>query len=314
MALDHYVSQVYLRKFLSPELGNRMYAMRKSDLHTFTPRPRDICRVEDGNTNNFLTEERIVEEFLKEIEPRYNASVDRFIDDVPNIEHIYAIAGIISYLMICSPAAKRINAGPLRAHAELVARYLDEYGQFDTPPESLGNGNLTEMLADGRVKMEIDPQYPAAIGITNIIDRISLFGNSCWEIIKNANEGCEFFTSDYPVAIGPTPDPNTLSRFVPLTPKLGVRIIPDRAYSRAKTNMNFPGFRYRKIEINASEARRLNQLLVRCAEELVLASDWQEWRTRVVKNHRHYRLDTKNIGLGELMHSRTEIVPHRQPQ
>ena len=35
MPLDHYVSQVHLKKFYSPALGDRMYAMRKSDNHAF---------------------------------------------------------------------------------------------------------------------------------------------------------------------------------------------------------------------------------------------------------------------------------------
>jgi hypothetical protein len=316
MALDHFVSQVYLRKFLAPKLGNRMYAMRKSDLAMFTPRPRDVCRIENGNTNHYLTEERIIEEFLAKIEPRYNASVDCFYYDVPDPENIFTIAGIISYFMTCSPAAMRISSGPLRAQVESVARHLDEQKAFPQPPKSLAGGTLSDMLNDGRVEIQIDPQYPSAIGIAKILKRVSVFGNSCWDIMTNSNEGCEFFTSDYPVAIEPTSNPRILSRLVPLTPNIAVRIIPDSAYSRAEPDLKFPGFRYRKFEIDAAEARRLNQLLVRCAEDIVLASDWQDWRPRFIEKHRHYRLDTITnnipVGRGELMHSRIEIIPHKQ--
>lgn len=34
MPLDHYIPQVHLKNFYSPLLGNRMYAMRKSDLRS----------------------------------------------------------------------------------------------------------------------------------------------------------------------------------------------------------------------------------------------------------------------------------------
>jgi hypothetical protein len=49
-ALDHYVSQVHLRNFYSPELGRKMYALRKSDLRAFPCRSEDVCRIEAGST------------------------------------------------------------------------------------------------------------------------------------------------------------------------------------------------------------------------------------------------------------------------
>jgi hypothetical protein len=75
MALDHYVSQVHLKNFYSPALDGLMYAIRKSDLKRFTPKSQDVCRIEEGSTNAYLTEDRAVEEFLKDVEPRYNASL-----------------------------------------------------------------------------------------------------------------------------------------------------------------------------------------------------------------------------------------------
>jgi hypothetical protein len=54
MALDHYISPVHLKQFISPALGNRLNAIRKSDLARFTPRTKDVCRIEDGSTNAYL--------------------------------------------------------------------------------------------------------------------------------------------------------------------------------------------------------------------------------------------------------------------
>jgi hypothetical protein len=75
MPFDHYVSQVHLKNFNSPALDGKLYAIRKSDLKRFQTKPRDICRIEDGSTNAYLTESRAIEDFLKDVEPRYNASV-----------------------------------------------------------------------------------------------------------------------------------------------------------------------------------------------------------------------------------------------
>lgn len=54
-----------------------MHAVRKSDLKRFTPRSQDVCRIDEGSTNAYLTKERAVEQFLKEVEPYYNASVSK---------------------------------------------------------------------------------------------------------------------------------------------------------------------------------------------------------------------------------------------
>src|SRR4029077_16902489 len=75
MALDHYVSQVYLKNFYSPALDGLVYAIRKSDLKRFPTKSQDVCRIEEGSTNAYLTKDRAIEEFLKEVEPRYNASL-----------------------------------------------------------------------------------------------------------------------------------------------------------------------------------------------------------------------------------------------
>ena len=69
MPLHHYVSQVHLRKFYSPTLGNRMYATRKADLKAFTPNSESVCRVMNGSTNAYLLKDRVIEDFLKTIEP-----------------------------------------------------------------------------------------------------------------------------------------------------------------------------------------------------------------------------------------------------
>ena len=122
MALDHYVSQVHLKRFYSPQLGELMYATRKSDLKSFTPNAKAVCRTDEGNTNDFLTEPRAIEEFLKTIEGKYNASVSLLEQGKPDDEAIYVIAGFLSYLLTCSPAAMRMNAGVVKGNVEAMAK------------------------------------------------------------------------------------------------------------------------------------------------------------------------------------------------
>ncbi|WP_425603751.1 DUF4238 domain-containing protein [Coraliomargarita parva] len=75
MALDHYISQVYLRNFYAPDLKGRMHAIRKRDLKYFTPDSKSICRIDENSTNAYLEDSRAIEKFLKTIEPKYNTAV-----------------------------------------------------------------------------------------------------------------------------------------------------------------------------------------------------------------------------------------------
>jgi hypothetical protein len=150
MPLDHYVSQVHLKKFYSPSLNNRMlYAMKKSDLKSFSCRSEDVCRIENGSTNAYLINDRAVEEFLRTIEPKYNASVAKLLDNNIDEECIYTIAGFVAYVASCAPAAMRIHTGPLQGMLEDTATILDKHKLFPEAPEKLSSKSLTELLADG---------------------------------------------------------------------------------------------------------------------------------------------------------------------
>jgi hypothetical protein len=114
-----------------------MYAIRKSDLKRFTPNAQAVCRIDEGNTNEYLVEPRAIEEFLKTVEGRYNRAVSALEAAKPDQEAIYVIAGFVSYLLTCSPAAIRINSGPLQANLEGTAKLLQAIGKMPPPPPAL---------------------------------------------------------------------------------------------------------------------------------------------------------------------------------
>jgi hypothetical protein len=76
----------------------------------------------------------------------------------------------------------RIHSDPLKATLHSTAKTIDAQGLIPKAPPSLGGKSLTELLADGTVKFEVDPKYPQAIGISNILHHTALFGNSPWEV------------------------------------------------------------------------------------------------------------------------------------
>lgn len=291
MALDHYVSQVHLRNFYSPALGERMYAIRKRDGKAFTPNSESVCRIEEGSTNAYLVKDRAVEDFLKEIEPKYNAVVRKLLVGEIDHECVYVIAGFAAYVGTCSPAAIRIHSGPLKAILESSARALEASGAFPPLPESLGGSSLTELLQSGKLTFTIDPKYPQAIGISNIVELTKMLGNVQWEILLNDYAESPFFTSDSPLAIEESNNPVILNRILPLTPHMAVRILPDDDVHQAQCDLSFSRFRYRFRHIERQEVLAMNRLFVKCAEELVFYRDNHPWVTPFVEKYSPYRVE-----------------------
>lgn len=317
MALDHYVSQVHLRNFYSPALGERMYAIRKTDGKAFAPNSESVCRIEEGSTNAYLTKDRAIEDFLKGIEPKYNASLRRLGSGDIDPEVIYVIAGFASYIMTCSPTAMRLQSAPLKAMLESSARALDSAGAFPVPPASLGGVSLTQLLRKGEIGFKVDPKFPQAIGIANILKMVLTFGNSAWEVLYNPFEGSPFFTSDFPAAIEYSDDPRVLNRIVPIAPSLAVRLCPDISLDRNRLEFSFNRFRCRMRTIGLEEAYALNRLLVQCAEDLVFYRDEMPWVRPFIAEHAAYHLETRTKELetpdGVLLISRQMIASRDQP-
>jgi hypothetical protein len=290
MPLDHYIPQVHLRKFCSPKLGNRLYAIRKANLKRFTPTPKSVCAITDGSSNAYLRNDRAVEEFLKSIEPAYNAAIDRLIAKEINQECVYAIAGFASFVITCAPAGMRIHSEPLKKVVESTAEIMERQGLLPPAPPEVG-ASLTELLRNGRVKVTIDGKYPAALGIGSILERTSIFGNSRWEILHNEHDGSPFFASDFPVAIERSRDPRVLNRIIPLAPNLAVRIMPDITLEKSSVDLSFSKLRLRVRTINSQELGKLNELIVRCAEDTIFFRDDRPWVEPFVAKNRHFRIE-----------------------
>jgi hypothetical protein len=116
--LDHYVSQVHLKNFVSPVLVHLLYAIRKNDLKAFTPTAQSICRIEDGSTNSYLREERAVEEFLSGIEPRYNMALAKLEADSGRSRMCLRHRRLCCLRAHVLPAGMRIQSGPLQASSK----------------------------------------------------------------------------------------------------------------------------------------------------------------------------------------------------
>jgi len=287
-----------------------MYAISKKDMKQFSPSSKDVCRIEDGSTNAYLREDRIVEEFLKTIEPKYNAAVEKLADNRIDRECVYTIAGFVACIQSCSPAGMRIHSTLLQAADEMGLFIADSKGLIPTPPPELGGMNLTEILKRGIVKVDVDPKFPQAIGIGSILKNVAMFGNFKWEILHNDFDDSAYFTSDYPIVVERSGD--VLNRIVPLSPNLAIRIRPDRQISREHADFTFKNFDYQNRRLKRKQVAQINRLIVRCAEEMVFFRDNHPWVFEFVSKNRKFRTeprtDTTPHGNGLVMFYSQEIA------
>lgn len=296
MPLDHFISQVHLRSFFSPELSDRqMYGFRKSDGLIFPCQSRDVCRLKNGSTNEYLLHDRSIEEFLKTIEPQYNQAVTELKTGRPSRNAIYVVAGFAAYVTSCSPTAMRLGADPLRSSVKATAKILDRQGKISRAPEELGQRSTSDLIDSGEVLIDIDEKYPQAIGITQILDRLGIWANSAWDLIHNEHQANPFFTSDFASAIEPSDDPRILNRLVPLTPDFAIRIRPSFNAEEHRKDFEFRRFRPRMVSARHKEVRNINESIARCAENLIFFRDRQNWVEPFLCKNKKYWIEPHTI-------------------
>ncbi|MBN7809264.1 hypothetical protein JZX86_28505 [Agrobacterium rosae] len=248
-----------------------MYAMKKTDLKRYSCDAYSQCRIEDGSTNPYLREPRVIEKFLRDIEPRYNAALAKLRDGRLDSDSVFAIAGFAAYVQGCSPGGMRIHSRPLQETVALTTAMLEESGMLPSPPSVFGGKTLAQLLDGNEVVVTVDPKYPQSMGITNILRSTSIWGNSCWDILINEHPSTPFFTSDYPLAIEPSGRAGIVNRILPLAPNLAIRILPDLE-QRGRLDLNFANLRIRRVNVRRQDAAEVNRGIVQCAESVVYFS------------------------------------------
>jgi len=159
----------------------------------------------------------------------------------------------------------RIHTAPLQSQLQSEAAILDRQGLLPRAPAILGSKTVTELMDDGAIDFEVDPKFPQAMGIDTIVPRVSMYGNSHWEILANNDEVNPFFTSDYPIAleeVRSNPIPNWI---IPLAPDLAIRIVPDIRLRDQPPDLSFSRFTHHRRALKRQETHGINRLIVRCA-------------------------------------------------
>ena len=290
MPLDHFVSQVHLRKFYAATLDfKKMYAWRKSKRTPFFCDARDVCRIPDGSTNEYIAEPRAAEEFLRLVEPRYNQACAAALSGKMVFEDVFSLAGFVAFVSTCSPTAIRLGRQSIAALVDTQARLLDERGLINRAPRELGQRSLSQLLDDGAISVNVDGKFAQSVGIAQVLQLTNGFGDSAWEFIRNPFGDSPFLTSDFPVTVAPERSQMALRRFIPLGPDLGAYVTPSRVASDGNPT-EFANFTSRVRTAKRAEVHALNRLIVQCAEEMVFAPVKAPWIERLVERNSKFLL------------------------
>ena len=291
-----------------------MYAYRKSDGAEFPCGSDDVCRIEQGSTNPYLSEPRLLEQFLKKIEPHHNRACDALAENRFTHDDLLVLSGFIAFVVGCSPTAMRHGAVSFERLARTEIELLDRAHLLDDAPAELGSKTATELLRDGVININTDQKFPQAVGISAIVELARSFATFHWEILLNRHsERAPFLTSDYPAAIERS-DGQVTNRIVPLRPDLAVRIVPQ---VRPPNRPDLPSdFRYRLLHVSPSEVTSINRSVVKCAEDLIFSPVRAPWVTRLVRKSARFRLELEHTrvanGSGFLLLNRVVIKERRE--
>ncbi len=270
-----------------------MYGFRKSDDAQFICGSEDVCRIADGSTNEFLTEPRILEEFLRGVEPFYDRACTAIAEGNFDIDDIVIIAGFVAFVIGTSPTAMRLGAESLSRLARTEVELLDRNGILDRAPAELGGKSATELLGEGGLRIDTDVKFPQAMGISGIVGLTKSFATFHWEILVNTqSDRFPFVTSDYPAAIEGLGKQIPANRVVPLRPNLAVRILPQIRPEGSLENAS--DFRFKFHRVSPSEVRKINVAIARSAENIVFAPTNEPWVKKLVAKNRNYHLELEH--------------------
>ncbi|MGI4878004.1 MAG: DUF4238 domain-containing protein [Janthinobacterium lividum] len=292
MPLDHYVPQVYLRQWRSLERDSQQVLVtRKSDLLEFPANPSSICRIENGSTNQYFDDERILEKFLLDIEPLYNHAVGVFRQGDLTRNEVYVVAGLMAYLVHCSPTGVRLAKEYFDALILAELTILDRAGVFPPAPEALGRMSVSELVRDGLIQPTIDEKYPHSLGIEVLTTFISYLVDAEWQVLVSDKRSGSFLTSDYPLPILIPTGMESVTRIFPLAPDLAVVVKgKDRGIEKLSDKVTFENFRYKRFLASAKLIRMTNDLIVKAAEDLIISNARPPWLRAFVAKRADYKL------------------------
>ena len=286
MAKDHYVAQTYLRGFGLVDRSDLVNVIRKSNLSRQDAIPvKSICYETDWSTNEFFPEDpRVVEEFLKQFEPKWADCVRSIADDTYTATTKHLMAGYLAYLRACTPTAVRLGSGGL---SQIVQHLYDNLEEKELAnPDTKYREVIESIRQHGGTKVVINEAFPKAMGISVLTGIQKVFASSPWIVFRNETP-VQFLTSDNPVCLQYWND-SRCDMYCPLTRRLAIVIHPLRETEPGE------GDSIGSLKIQGVEM--LNRLMVQSAEDKVIFNE-SDGVEDLVKSYQDWRVDLKTFNI-----------------
>jgi len=242
MPNDHYVARTYLKHFGDTKLGGMLHAYSKSDGAKFPCWPKDVCHEWDGDLNpSFLDHPELLGDFRKIFEPHWNTSIENILGGTVSDSEKFVVSAYMANLMTCTPSWRRVAVQFYNQHAQ------------------------------GKLKLETDPNYIKAKITKQLLANALLTYNQDWLLISNETEQ-PFITSDNPVAIEYSGMPGEpVTRFLPITPHLCLCVTYNNLDHNFFDLENIPANLQaspkgviKRGKIKPAEAKHINRLAAKC--------------------------------------------------
>lgn len=304
---DHYISRTYLKKFCDET--DQVWVYNKKYLGIKHRYRKAICHRKGWSDNHFLENPRIIEEYLKHVEPYWAKNVEVFssneilpFEDYSEVK--YMLAGYIAYLKVFPPAMARVGQSMLASLLHTTMKIMQKSGEIPPPPKELEF--ILEDL-EKHIKVDVDEKYPLALGVQAIVPTLNTLSTSPWLKLINKTD-IPFITSDNPACGWFMGNAGIAQTYVPLTPRIAVLIHPQFGIEVNQELHIEDGI----VELDLDKVKEFNQLICRNAENIVISNIKSNEIRDCVKENQNWEctnVSTKfPLGRGEIVINQWKAV------
>lgn len=302
MPQDHYVAQTFLKHFGDAEGRLHAYSKSKGGEY-FSPWPKDVCKEWDGDLNPAIEGmPEMLGEYRKLFEPKWKPAVEELNKCNADRSIRLLVALCFANMVTCVPAWRRVAGEQWQNMKSAELRFKNlinlERGVKD---DGLEKG--VAALEAGKIKLVADPDSIKAKMTGNLMGFASLVYHSNFVFFENKTD-IPFITADNPVALQLADKPgNPMTRFMPITPKLGLLMkldawdkkrdgFPKEPKEIEKLLGEEPGGKVSGYNPPPAQVRALNCLMVKCAEDQVYSCRKDDGIQAIVAKYENYRIES----------------------
>ncbi len=288
---DHFLSKVYMKPFL-PSGEKKLWVYDKQSLSCRLKGRGEICFIRNGSTNKLIeSNPRLIEEVLVPIENNWfqmTENLKAFLEGTRRraayLEMKKIISEYLAVLIQATPSNKQQRKLATESLIDLTAKILEKQGAFPPRPKELEGVDLKALITE--------TDWVELIALKGLPKTIERFSQSKFVFLQN-NSDTPFVTSDNPVCYINEGVGHNCIIYFPLTPQLGLLV--------ATGSASFNGSEDSSEECTVSLVKKLNQLVIKAAEQYVISSIESEELKELVEKFKNFKQGCVTQQIGPLL-------------